>query len=193
VLFYFVRDRRLVTDGLRQFVPLADHETRLVFARVVDTVHATVFGALAVAAVQGFMGGLMFWVLGLPAPLLWGTVMAVLATIPVMGTFVIWAPAAVVLLLEGQWVRALILAAWGALAIGLIDNLLYPVLVGNRLRLHPLPVFFSIVGGIFLFGAAGVILGPLTLALADALLEIWRRRTSYGKTADADAPVERAA
>ena len=145
-----------------------------------------VFGALAVAAVQGFMGGLMFWILGLPAPLLWGTVMAVLATMPMLGTFVVWGPAAVFLALQGHWGKAVVLTAWGGIAIALIDNLLYPMLVGTRLRLHPVLVFFSVVGGLFAFGAAGLIVGPMTLALAGALLEIWTRRTSFGQAADTE-------
>lgn len=192
VLFYFLRDREPALDLLRSLVPLRDVELDTVVRRVADTIHATVFGALAVAAVQGSMGGLMFWALGLPAPLLWGAVMAVLATMPALGSFVVWAPTAIVLALDGRWGRAVVLAAWGGIAIALIDNLLYPWLVGARLRLHPLPVFFSILGGIFLFGAAGVILGPVTLAIADALLDIWRRRASADPV-DAGASAERAA
>ena len=126
----------------------------------------------------------MFWFLGLPAPVVWGAVMALLATIPVAGTFVIWAPAAVYLAASGQWGKAAILVGWGAVAIGLIDNLLYPMLVGRRLRFHPLPVFFSIVGGLAVFGAAGLVLGPITLSVTAALLDLLRRRTSGGRAAD---------
>jgi predicted PurR-regulated permease PerM len=133
------------------------------------------------------MGGLMFWFLGLPAPIVWGAVMALLATIPVMGTFVVWAPAAVYLAASGAWVKAAILVGWGAVAIGLIDNFLYPMLVGRRLRFHPLPVFFSIVGGLALFGAAGLVLGPIVLSVTAALLDLLRRRTSRGQAADAVA------
>ena len=124
----------------------------------------------------------MFWLLGLPSPLFWGAIMALLAVVPVLGTFVIWAPAAAYLALRGDWTKALMLASWGAIAIGLIDNFLYPFLVGNRLRFHTLLVFFAIVGGLSLFGASGVILGPLLLATADALLEIWKRRIALGET-----------
>lgn len=191
VLFYLFRDKRDIAADMRSFLPLSERETDLVMRRIVDTIHATIFGSLAVAAVQGFMGGLMFWVLGLPAPLVWGAVMALLATIPVMGTFVIWAPAAVYLAANGAWGKAAILVAWGAIAIGLIDNFLYPMLVGRRLRFHPLPVFFSIVGGLALFGAAGLVLGPIILSVTAALLDLLRRRTSRGQAAD--APVRDAA
>jgi predicted PurR-regulated permease PerM len=192
VLFYFFRDTREIAATVRRLLPLSDAETDFLFRRVGDTIHATIFGSLAVAAVQGFMGGLMFWMLGLPAAVAWGAVMGVLATIPVMGTFVVWAPAAVYLAATGSWGKAAVLAAWGALAIGLIDNLLYPMLVGQRLRFHPLPVFFSIVGGIALFGATGLVLGPLTLSVTTALIELLSARTVGGRAADA-GPVEAAA
>jgi len=185
VLFYVFRDKRDIAAEVRGLLPLSDGETDMLLSRVGETIHATIFGSLAVAAVQGFMGGLMFWFLGLPAPVVWGAVMAVLATIPVMGTFVVWAPAALYLAATGAWIKAAILVAWGAVAIGLIDNLLYPMLVGHRLRFHPLPVFFSIVGGLGLFGAAGLVLGPLILSVTAALVELLSRRTAGGRAADA--------
>jgi predicted PurR-regulated permease PerM len=151
---------------------------------VADTIHATIFGTLAVAAVQGALGGLVFWWLGLPAPILWGAVMGLLAIVPVLGAFVVWLSAAIFLASSGQWGKAVFLTLWGTVVVGLIDNLLYPILVGKRLRLHTVPVFFAIVGGLAVFGAAGVILGPVILALTDAILEIWRRRTAGGRPAE---------
>lgn len=183
-LFFFFRDRRVILNALRSLVPLSDAETDEVFTRVADTVYATIYGTLVVAVVQGILGGLMFWWLGLPAPLLWGTVMALLAVVPILGTFIVWIPAAIYLALTGSWGKALILAVWGGLVVSLIDNLLYPVLVGKRLRLHTLPIFIAIVGGLFLFGGAGLILGPVTLALTVALVDVWRRRTAGGRTAE---------
>jgi len=184
VLFYLFRDRRKALGTVRSLVPLSEKETNKVFTRVADTIHATVFGTLAVAAVQGALGGLMFWWLGLPAPILWGAVMGLLAIVPVLGAFVVWLPAAIFLASSGQWGKAVILLLWGTVVVGLIDNLLYPILVGKRLRLHTVPVFFAIVGGLAVFGAAGIILGPVILALTDAILEIWRRRTAAGRPAE---------
>lgn len=183
-LFYFFRDRGRVLRGLRSLVPLSHEEADEVFQRVRDTVYGTVYGHLAVAGVQGLLGGLMFWWLGLPAPVLWGFVMALAAVVPVLGPFVVWVPAAVYLVLDGSWGKGLILTAWGTLVVSLIDNLLYPILVGNRMRLHTLPVFLAIVGGLIVFGAAGLVLGPVVLALAAALVDIWRRRTAGGQTAE---------
>lgn len=119
----------------------------------------------------------MFWWLGLPAPLLWGVVMGLLAVVPVLGAFVVWVPAAVFLALEGNWLKALILVAWGGIVIALIDNLLYPALVGNRLRLHTLPVLIVILGGLSLFGAAGLVIGPAVLTATVEVIRIWRRNT----------------
>lgn len=187
VLFYLFRDHRAALGTLRTLVPLSERETDEVFARVADTIHATIFGTLVVAAVQGALGGLMFWWLGLPAPVLWGAVMALLAIVPVLGAFVVWVPAAIFLAASGQWGKAVILTAWGGVIVALIDNLLYPILVGKRLRLHTVPVFFSIVGGLAILGAAGIILGPVILALTNAILEIWRRRTAHGRPAEAGA------
>jgi predicted PurR-regulated permease PerM len=183
-LFYFFRDRRPALRTLRFLVPLSEAETEEVLARIIDTIYAIIFGTLVVALVQGFLGGLMFWVLGLPAPLLWGTMMALLSVVPVLGAFIVWVPAAVFLALEGSWGKAILLTVWGAGVVSLIDNLLYPVLVGRRLRLHTLPVFIALVGGVLLFGSAGVILGPVTLAVTLALIEIWHRRTVGGRTAE---------
>jgi predicted PurR-regulated permease PerM len=184
ILFYLFRDRREALGTLRSLVPLSERETDEVFTRVSDTIHATIFGTLVVATVQGTLGGLMFWWLGLPAPVLWGAVMALLAIMPVLGASIIWLPAAIFLAVNGEWGKAAILTAWGGVVVALIDNLLYPILVGKELRLHTVPVFFAIVGGLAIFGAAGLILGPVVLALTDAILEIWRRRTSHGRPAE---------
>ena len=181
-LFFFLRDRHHALAVIRSLMPLSEAETDEVFLRVSETIHATIYGSVVVALVQGAMGGLMFWWLGLPSPLFWGAVMALLAVVPVLGTFVVWAPTAIFLALQGDMTKALTLTAWGSLAIGLIDNALNPYLIGNRMRFHTLLIFIAIIGGLALFGASGIILGPLLLAIADALLDVWRRRTAFGGT-----------
>lgn len=173
ILFYFLRDRSAVLESLRSLSPLSEAEMNRMFDGVSDTVHATLYGTLAVAVVQGTLGGLMFWWLGLPAPLLWGIVMALLAVVPVLGAFVIWIPAAIFLFLEGSGGKALLLTLWGAIVVGGIDNLLYPMLVGKRLKMHTVLAFVSIVGGLIVFGASGLILGPVIFTVTRLLLEIW--------------------
>jgi predicted PurR-regulated permease PerM len=178
VLFFFLRDRHSALKSIKSLSPLSEAEMHMLFCKVGDTIHATVYGTFAVASVQGFLGGLMFWWLDLPAPLLWGLVMGLLAIVPMLGAFVVWAPAALFLALQGHWGSALILALWGMLVVGTVDNLLRPILVGNRLKLHTVLVFLSVVGGLMLFGPAGVILGPIVLTVTIALLEIWFNRNS---------------
>lgn len=173
LLFFFLRDRAAILASCRSLSPLPAAATTALFARIRDTIYATVYGTLAVASVQGLLGGLMFWWLGLAAPLLWGLVMALLAVVPMVGAFVVWIPAALFLALDGSVGKAVILTLWGALVVGTIDNLLRPVLVGKRLKLHTVLVFISVVGGLIVFGASGLILGPVTLTITLALLETW--------------------
>ena len=180
LLFYALRDGRRLLATLRGFVPLAPPETDKVLARVRHAIRAVVYGTLTVAAVQGILGGIMFWWLGLPAPLLWGTVMALVAILPVLGAAIVWAPVALYLALDGDWQRAALLAAWGAIVVSMIDNVLYPILVKSEIRLHTVPVFIAVLGGIIVFGVTGVVLGPLVLVVALTLLDIWRIRMAAG-------------
>jgi predicted PurR-regulated permease PerM len=184
LLFYFLRDRKTALDWLREISPLTETEMNRLFRRIIDTVQATLYGTVAVGTVQGALGGLMFWMLGLSTPLLWGIVMGVLSIIPVLGAFVIWIPAAIYLALNGNWGKALTLAGWGALVVGGVDNLLYPMMVGNRLSLHTVPAFFAIVGGLILFGPAGLLLGPVAVTATIFFLEIWRVRVRQPNRTD---------
>jgi len=178
ILFYFLRDRSVALQLLRSLSPLSRADMNRLFSDVFNTVNATVYGTLAVAVVQGTLGGLMFWWLGLPVPLLWGLVMGLFAVVPVLGAFIIWMPAAVFLLLDGSPWKALVLTVWGAVVVGGIDNLLYPMLVGNRLKMHTFVAFVSIVGGLIVFGGSGLILGPVIFTVTRFLLEIWRSRNA---------------
>lgn len=177
LLFFLLRDRRAGIESLRSASPLGESEMDHILIRVGDTIHATIYGTLAVAAIQGLLGGLMFWALGIPGPLIWGVIMALLAIVPVLGAFVIWLPAACFLALEGHPGKAVVLTAWGTLVVGTIDNLMRPILVGNRLKLHTVVAFISVIGGLMVFGAAGLILGPMVFTVTLALLEFWPHRT----------------
>lgn len=177
-LFYLVRDREKITNIVRIHLPVSDMEFSSIAGRVRDTIFATVFGTAAVSAVQGGLGGLMFWWLGLPAPVFWGVLMALLAVIPFLGAFVIWAPAAAFLVLSGDYKSAAVLAAWGTLVVGLVDNVLYPILVGNKLQMHTMLSFIAVVGGLIFLGAPGVVLGPLILVITLTLVEIWHERAA---------------
>lgn len=176
IFFYFLRDRNSLLESIRSLSPLSEGDMSRIFAGVSDTVHATLYGTFAVAVVQGALGGLMFWWLGLPAPLLWGIVMALLAVVPVLGAFIIWIPAAIFMVLQGSGGKALVLTLWGTIVVGGIDNLLYPMLVGKQLKMHTVLAFVSLVGGLIVFGPSGLILGPIIFTVTRLLLEIWRRQ-----------------
>ena len=175
-LFYFLRDRFRVLKTIRSFLPLDESETNTLFGRVNDTIHATLYGIIALSALQGVLGGLMFWWLGVPSPWFWALVAAVFAFVPVVDTFVLWLPAAVYLGLEGRWGEALGVAALGSLLVRAIENFLYPVLVKDRLRVPPVSIFVALVGGLLLFGWSGLVLGPVILTVTSALLEICAKR-----------------
>jgi predicted PurR-regulated permease PerM len=175
-LFYALRDRELGISAIGRVLPLTAPEYARLTDRMTNTVFASVYGTAAVAVLQGGLGGAMFWWLDLPAPLFWGVLMGLLGIVPFLGAFVIWAPAAVFLGLNGDVQSAILLTLWGTLVVGLVDNVLYPILVGRRLMLHTVPSFIAVVGGLVLFGTSGIVLGPIIVAGAQTLLEIWRAR-----------------
>ncbi|MBK5295269.1 MAG: AI-2E family transporter [Acidobacteriia bacterium] len=180
-LFYFLRDRGRLLQLLGLLIPLSRSETDELFGRVSETISATLYGNLVVKLVQGILGGVMFWILGLPAPILCGIAMALLAIVPVVGASLIWGPAAIILLMQGSWVKAIVLTVWGGLVVSLMDNFLYPMLVAGELRFHTLGVLFSVFGGLIVFGLAGIVLGPVILVSTVALLEVWRLRAANEK------------
>jgi predicted PurR-regulated permease PerM len=191
-LFFFFRDHDSFLRGVRRLVPLSSKETDAVFKRVSDTLYAAVFGEMLIALVQGVLGGLMFWILGLPAPFLWGFVMGLFGFLPMIGSWMIWTPAAIYLMTQGEWIKGIILIAWGILALTVFTTVLYPILVGDRLRLHTLVVFIAIIGGIMAFGTVGIILGPLVLAVTIALIDIWKNRMGEGEKLVEEPELEKA-
>jgi predicted PurR-regulated permease PerM len=177
LLFFLFRDRSLALSFLHSLLPLREHESSELLQRVGDTIYATALGRLAVAAVQGILAGLAFWVLGVPGIILWAFTTSVMAMIPAFGAFLVWGPIAIFLGLSGHWGKAALLAIWGGVIVSTIDNFLYPILIGTRLRSHTATILISILGGIALFGITGVILGPVAFSIAATLLDFWRLRT----------------
>jgi predicted PurR-regulated permease PerM len=175
--FYIIRDGRRFLARLGEFLPLSGSEKKLLYSRISDTIHATLLGSVVVSAAQGLLGALLIWWLGLPGAPLWGLLMGLLALIPYLGAFVVWIPLAALFVLQGQWHEAIVTTAWGMIVIGLSDNLLYPILVGKRLRYHSLVVFFFLVGGVWSFGSAGIIIGPVVLTIVDTAIDIWKGKS----------------
>jgi predicted PurR-regulated permease PerM len=179
-LYYMLRDGDQLVRATRWAVPLDPAQTDRLLSLARDAVRATVLGNLVVAIVQGAIGGVAFWIVGVPGALFWGLVMGVLSLLPVVGPSFVWVPAVVLLLLNGKIPHALALAAIGALVVSTIDNVLRSLLIGGRVQLHPLAVFFSLLGGIFVFGAVGVLLGPVLFVIALTVLEMGRLALSSG-------------
>ena len=192
-LFYFLRDRARVLKAIRSFLPLSESDINILFSRVKDTIQATLRGMVALSALQGLLGGLMFWWLGVPSPWFWALVAAVFAFVPVVDTFVLWLPAAVYLGLEGRWGEALGVAALGSVLVRGIENCLYPVLVKDRLRVPSVSIFISLVGGLLLFGWSGLVLGPVILTVTSALLEICAKRFGEPQVATGSSDRQRTA
>jgi predicted PurR-regulated permease PerM len=184
ILYFLYRDEQHAVESLRSVMPLSNQETDRLLERVADTIHATIFGTVVVALIQGAMGGVLFAFMGIPGAMLWAVIMGLFAMIPYLGAFVVWGPVAVYLAFQGEWGKAAILTTYGACAIGLIDNLLYPYLVGQRLRQHTVMAFFAILGGVNVFGATGLILGPVILSVTFFLFDLWRKRTAHGGSAE---------
>ena len=174
-LFYFFRDGERIRHAAYEMVPLQRVQWHDIIARTKDVIGATVYGVLAISAIQGTLGTFIFWSLGLPSPLLWGVVMFFLSMIPMAGAFLVWVPAAIYLALTGTLVKAGILVVWGVLVIGGIDNILSPRLVGRRACLHELLIFFAVLGGLQVFGVLGLVLGPVAVAMTLALIEMARQ------------------
>jgi len=173
-MYYLFRDGAKIVSALPDVLPLERSQSEEILARTRDVISASVNGVLVIAAIQGALGALAFFALGVPSALVWGVVMTFLSLIPMAGAFIVWVPAAIFLAVTGHWVKAVLLVAWGAFVIGTADNFLRPKLVGERTKLHELFIFFSVLGGLHVFGVLGLVLGPVVLAITLALLDVMR-------------------
>jgi predicted PurR-regulated permease PerM len=163
--FFLLRDGRRLRRGIAARLPLREGDKRVLFDKFTTVIRATVKGNVVVAVTQGALGGLAFWVLGIHAALLWGVVMAFLSLLPAVGAGLVWVPVAVYLLATGALWQGVALVAFGVLVIGLVDNVLRPILVGKDTKLPDYVVLISTVGGIALLGLNGFVLGPVVAAI----------------------------
>jgi predicted PurR-regulated permease PerM len=171
--FYFFLDGDRVRRWIENALPLSLQQQRIVFERFDEVVRASVEGSTIVAILEGLLGGLAFWIAGLPTPVLWGVIMGLLAYVPAAGASLVWIPAALYLWFIGSYGNMAVVCVAGGL-IALLDQVLRTVLVGNRSKLHPMLVFFSVLGGIHVFGILGIVAGPLLVAIGRAMLDIYR-------------------
>ena len=189
--FFLIRDGQKLIELLIRALPLGDERERLLFAKFAEVTRATVKGNLLIAVIQGALGGLIFWILGITGALLWGVVMAVVSLLPAVGAAIVWVPAALYLAAIGETIPALVLTAYGVVVIGLADNLLRPIFVGRDTKMPDYLVLLSTLGGIVVFGINGFVMGPLVAALFMALWGIFIRE--FGHEAHLAAQAEAAA
>ncbi len=173
LLFFLLRDEEALSKRIRDAIPLHAKQKRAFLLKFTAVIRATVKGDILVALLQGTLGGLIFWFLGISSPLLWAVVMAFLSLLPAIGAGLIWIPVAVYLLATGAIWQGVVLIAFGALIIGLVDNFLRPILVGKDTKMPDYVVLISTLGGIATFGLNGFVLGPVIAAMFIAAWDIF--------------------
>jgi predicted PurR-regulated permease PerM len=198
ILFFFLRDGNRLVAMLIRVVPLEDARERQLLAKFAEVSRATIKGTLVVGIVQGAIGAVLFWALGIPAPVFWGTLMTMFSVLPAVGPGLIWLPAAVILLAMGQIVKGIILIAAGVLVIGLVDNVLRPILVGRDTQMPDYLVLLATLGGLGVFGVSGFVIGPVIAAFFLVVWEMFAqehagRTITHGERASAEADEPNAA
>jgi len=174
IAFYFLlKDGKKFSKYLVELSPLDDKDDFFIVSRLKSAVKATVKGNLTISLIQGILTGVGFFIFGVPNPVLWGGIAAITALIPGIGTALVLVPGIAYLFISGNTYSGIGLSVWGLTAVGLIDNLLGPRLVGQGMKLHPLAVFVSVIGGMAFFGPLGFIFGPLALSICVALVDIY--------------------
>jgi predicted PurR-regulated permease PerM len=174
-LYYLFKDGDLFFKRLKEIVPFPAGERDLLIQRFKDMVYATIYGGILIAIIQGILGGLSFWILGISSPVFWGTTMAFLSFIPIGGTALIWLPASIILLIQGALLKGFVLLGLGVFVISMVDNLLRPFFISSRTNIHPLLLFFAVLGGVQAFGLIGIVAGPLIATFFLTLVEIYIR------------------
>jgi predicted PurR-regulated permease PerM len=164
-MYFFLKDGRKVLDKMLYYLPLEPQDETRLARQFVSVARATIKGTLVIGLLQGVLGGLAFWVLGLDGAALWATVMAILSIIPGLGHGIVWIPTSIYLAARGDWGSAIGLFIWGAAVIGSVDNFLRPWLVGKDTEMPDLMILISTLGGLILFGPVGFIVGPIVAAL----------------------------
>ncbi len=173
-LFFFLRDGSQFLARISDFMPFSSLHKQRLTRQVKDIVISTIYGGIVVAISQGFIGALAFTFLSFHSPILWGLAISICSFLPIVGSAIIWVPAIIFLLVKGLLLKALVLAIVGVFGIGMVDNVMRPVIMRGRLRMPLLAIFFSVLGGIELFGLIGLVMGPLVLAVFISIVDILR-------------------
>jgi predicted PurR-regulated permease PerM len=180
LLYYFLKEGGELQARIEKLIPLKKSLKEKIIGETKEVTRAVIYGSILTAIVQGIVGGIGFAMFGIPSPIFWGFLMAIFALIPMIGTGIIWAPAAIILFAEGLIVgdssligRGIGLFIYGLLIIGLIDNFIKPKLIGEKSNIHPAIILIGIMGGLSFFGLIGIFLGPLILGLFITLIKVY--------------------
>lgn len=184
ILFFFLRDGDALIRHVTGLLPLTLKQSDRLVLAVAQTIVANVHGVLAVAAVQGTLLFLGFWMFGVASPLLWAMMGAFLSMIPIVGAAAVWVPVCLTLLFSGEMGKGIGLAAWCIVIVANSDNIVRPLVVGSRVRQHPMLVFFAMIGGIRAFGILGLLLGPIVLATTMATIDLLREELGLKSVAE---------
>lgn len=189
LMFFFIRDGASMLRGTRDLIPMPADKRNALFVHLAAVTRAVVFGTGLTALIQGALVGIAFLIVELPSPLVFGVLAALLALLPFAGTALIWLPAVVILAVQDRWIAAVFMLVWGALLVSMIDNFLKPLLISGRAEVATLTVFIGVLGGVSAFGAIGLFMGPVVLALAVALIQfaIEAQRTSATASSSIDS------
>jgi predicted PurR-regulated permease PerM len=173
-IFYFLDHGSDIKEMILEVIPMQKSHKKKIFSRLKETVDAVIKGSIATALLEGIIGGIIFWALGIPLPFFWGLLIAVFAFIPMIGPAVIWVPSVIFLLIQKNYTTAILLGVICFIILGYIDNFLKPKLIGDKIQLSSFAVFLGVIGGLQLFGLLGFFFGPIILALLVTMVQIYR-------------------
>lgn len=186
-MFLLFRDGDRMVARIPDLLPFERSRSEAMLIRIRDVIYGGVYGVVVIALLQGTLCGGMFWLLGIPSAALWGMITVLTSVLPLVGAAAVWVPGAVYLVAIGEWPRAIVLVVWGTTVVSGVDNFLRPRLVGGRVGLSELVMFFALLGGLQVFGILGIVLGPVLFAIAASIVNV------LSDTGAMPAPAERGA
>jgi predicted PurR-regulated permease PerM len=170
-MFLLFRDGERVVARITDLLPFERSRSAALLGHVRDVIYGSVYGVVVIALLQGVLCGVMFWILGIPSAALWGTITVLTSVLPLVGAAAVWVPGVFYLGATGQWTGAIVLGVWGTLVVSGVDNFVRPRLVGGRVGLSELVMFFALLGGLQVFGVLGIVAGPVIFAVAASILD----------------------
>jgi predicted PurR-regulated permease PerM len=172
--FFLLKDGPGLLSKAKDFMPFSEAQKEKLAGQIKDMIVSTVYGGVIVAILQGLLGGIAYSVIGIEAPVMWGIAMSIMSFVPLLGTFIIWGPTAVYLVIAGYYAQGIGLFLFGVFVISMVDNILKPLIIGSRTKMPTIIILFSVLGGIKFFGMIGLIMGPLITAIFISVIEIFR-------------------